>query len=83
MVAWPVVLRTRSGKYPWAVANEVIRMSLKDFERGLVSPPTPDDVSITVDGRRLDSKDAVLAWWADVAAEIEDEEAVRHGAPGA
>ena len=54
------------------MANEVIRISLEDFERGLVSPPTPDDVSITVDGRRLDSKDAVLAWWADVAAEIED-----------
>lgn len=25
----------------------------------------PDDVSITFDGRRLDSKEAVHAWWAE------------------
>ena len=49
-------------------------MSLEEFERGLVLPPTSDDVSITCDGRRLDSKDAVLSWWADVAADIEAEE---------
>ncbi|MGQ0744314.1 MAG: helix-turn-helix domain-containing protein [Acidimicrobiales bacterium] len=32
-------------------------------------PPTVDDVSITLDGRRLDSKEAVLAWLAEVEAE--------------
>jgi len=32
-------------------------------------PATPDDVSITLDGRRLDSKEAVLAWLAEVEAE--------------
>jgi hypothetical protein len=58
-------------------------MSLEEFERGLVLPPTSDDVSITSDGRRLDSKDAVLSWWADVAAEIEAEEVARHPTPGA
>lgn len=33
------------------------------------APATPDDVSITLDGRRLDSKEAVLAWLAEVEAE--------------
>ena len=32
-------------------------------------PATPDDVSITRDGRRLDSKEAVLAWLAEVEAD--------------
>jgi hypothetical protein len=32
------------------------------------APPTPDDVSITLDGRRLDSRQAVLDWLADLAA---------------
>lgn len=34
-------------------------MSLEEFERGFVGPPAPDDVSVTADGRRLDSRDAV------------------------
>ena len=51
--------------------SKVIRMSLKEFERGFEGPPTSDDVSITSDGRRLDSKEAVLAWWAEVASEVE------------
>lgn len=34
-------------------------------------PPTPDDVSITFDGRRLDSKEAVQSWWAEVEPLIE------------
>ncbi|HQU00169.1 MAG TPA: hypothetical protein PLG60_06655 [Acidimicrobiales bacterium] len=28
-------------------------------------PPTDGDVTITADGRRLDSKEAVLAWFAE------------------
>lgn len=32
-------------------------------------PSTADDVSITRDGRRLDSKEAVLAWLAEVEAD--------------
>jgi len=31
-------------------------------------PPTPDDVPIKRDGRRLDSPEAVCAWLADLAA---------------
>jgi len=58
-------------------------MSLEEFGRGLVLPPTYDDVSITRDGRRLDSKEAVLSWWADVAAEIEAEEAADRPSKGA
>jgi hypothetical protein len=33
------------------------------------APSTPDDVSITLDGRRLDSREAVLAWLAEVEAD--------------
>ncbi|MEO6120773.1 MAG: hypothetical protein ABIW46_04925 [Acidimicrobiales bacterium] len=32
-------------------------------------PPTADDVSITTDGRRLDSKEAVLEFLAELEAE--------------
>jgi hypothetical protein len=32
-------------------------------------PPTPDDVSITADGRRLDGKEKVLAFLAEIEAE--------------
>lgn len=32
-------------------------------------PPTPDDVSITRDGRRLDPKEAVLAFIAELDAD--------------
>lgn len=32
-------------------------------------PPTADDVSITSDGRRLDTKEKVLAFCAELAAE--------------
>lgn len=31
--------------------------------------PTDDNVSITMDGRLLDSKEAVLAWLAEVEAD--------------
>ena len=62
--------------------SEVIRMSLETFERGFAGRPTPDDVSITSDGRRLDSKEAVLAWWADVGPEVEAEEAAKPGHNG-
>jgi hypothetical protein len=38
---------------------------------GLKSAPTPDDVPITRDGRRLDSKEKVLALLAEVRADVE------------
>lgn len=66
-----------AGSTLGSMANEVIHTTLEEFESGLVAPPTPDDVSLTADGRRLDSKAAVLAWWAEVAADVEAEEAGR------
>jgi len=62
--------------------SKVIRMSLEEFERGFDGPPTSDDVSITSDGRRLDSKEAVVAWWSEVAPEVEAEEAAATGRGG-
>jgi len=35
-------------------------------------PPTDDDVSVSFDGRRLDSPEAVKAWLADLAARRAD-----------
>ncbi|MGH9305351.1 MAG: hypothetical protein ACRD0I_00470 [Acidimicrobiales bacterium] len=32
------------------------------------APPTPDDVPMTFDGRRLDSPEALKAWLANLAA---------------
>jgi hypothetical protein len=53
------------------MGEKTIRMSTEEFEARMRAggPPTPDDVSITIDGRRLDSKEAVLQWWAEVEAE--------------
>lgn len=48
-------------------------VSSDEFAVGIrtAGPSTADDVSITFDGRRLDSKAAVLAWWAEVEPLIE------------
>ena len=62
--------------------SKLIRMSLEEFERGFEGPSTPDDVSITNNGRRLDSREAVLAWWAEVGPEVEEEEAAKAGRGG-
>jgi hypothetical protein len=64
------------------VDSKVIRMSLADFKKGFDGPATPDDVSITTDGRRLDSKESVLAWWAEVGSQVEEEEAAKVGDGG-
>ena len=40
-------------------------------------PPTPDDLTITLDGRRIDSKERAITW----LAEIEDGRAVGKMAP--
>jgi len=29
-------------------------------------PPTPDDVTITLDGRRIDTKEKAIAWLAEI-----------------
>jgi hypothetical protein len=37
------------------------------------APPTSDDVTILWDGRRLDSREAVLEWLAEVEAKRSEE----------
>jgi hypothetical protein len=34
-------------------------------------PATPDDVTVLLDGRRIDSRESALAWLAELAAERE------------
>ena len=36
------------------------------------NPPTPDDVTITLDGRRIDSKEKAIAWLAEIEADRAD-----------
>ena len=45
-------------------------------------PPTSDDVSITLDGRRLDTKEKVLAFLAEIETERAAGNAVRTGPTG-
>jgi hypothetical protein len=55
-----------------AVAKPFLReMTAKEFNELLsdAPPPTPDDVPITKDGRRLDTKEKVLAFCEELAAE--------------
>lgn len=42
------------------MSDQVIRLELEQFED--LPARTPDDVTITRDGRRLDTKEKVLAW---------------------
>lgn len=62
----------KGERYPAGMSGKVLPISIDELQTALeqADPPTPDDVSITVDGRRLDSKDAVLAWCAEIEANI-------------
>lgn len=53
------------------MAGRALPLSSEEFVARLreAGPPTSDDISITRDGRRLDSKEAVLAWLAEVEAD--------------
>jgi hypothetical protein len=53
------------------MARKALPLSGDEFvaRAGAAGRSTPDDVSITRDGRRLDSREAVLAWLAEVEAE--------------
>lgn len=53
------------------MAGKMLPLSAEEFEARVAeaAPPTADDVSITRDGRRLDSKAAVLEWVAELEAE--------------
>lgn len=54
-----------------AMASDLLPLSADEFLARVRAgaPTTSDDVSITLDGRRLDSKDVVLAWLAEVEAD--------------
>ena len=54
----------------------ITRAELEERFRDL-PPPTPDDVSITLDGRRLDSPEKVRQFLVEVAA-IREAEQERH-----
>ncbi len=62
--------RTSTGSLV-LVAKRSPLISEEEFLAHLAAapPPTPDDVSILFDGRRLDSKEAVLEWLAEVEAD--------------
>lgn len=59
------------ARSPCLMARRALPLSGDEFvERvQMAARPTPDDVSITRDGRRLDSEEAVLAWLSEVEAE--------------
>jgi hypothetical protein len=57
------------GQYPGRMAAEPVMSAEELFERVRnAPPPTEDDVTILWDGRRLDSKEKVLEWLAEVEA---------------
>lgn len=67
-------------RYHLVMAGSARLVSEQEFIALLEAAPraTPDDVSKTFDGRRLDSKEAVLAWWAEVEPLIEADRAEDH-----
>jgi hypothetical protein len=45
-------------------------MTGDEWAVGVVAcPPTADDVTITLDGRRIDSKEKAIAWLAEIEAD--------------
>jgi hypothetical protein len=67
--------RVSSGRYARGMTPVKPARSFDEWveEAGKISrEPTPDDVSITLDGTRLDSKDKVLAFLADLEVERRD-----------
>jgi hypothetical protein len=66
------------GRYPDFMPAEPVMSAEELFERVRhAPPPTDDDVTILWDGRRLDSKEKVLAWLAEVEAARAQEIAAR------
>ena len=64
----------RGARYPGSMAAQPV-MTAEEWFEGMrqVRPPTPDDVTILWDGRRLDSREAALEWLAEVAAKRAEE----------
>ena len=52
-------------------------MTAEEWFEGMrhADPPTDDDVTILWDGRRLDSREAVMEWLAEVEAKRAEETA--------
>jgi hypothetical protein len=68
-----------SDRYPGAVTLPRAKTAEEVIERMRhAAPPTPDDVSILWDGRRLDSREAVMEWLAEVQAKRAEEAAAAH-----
>ena len=80
MIGDSTVSRTSWGT-PWRKGEELYSGFVGEVTRVLTGeewvaavskidrPPTPDDVSITLDGRRLNSKEKVLEFLAEIEAE--------------
>jgi hypothetical protein len=63
-------------RYPGYMTAKPVMSAEELFERVRhAPPPTGDDVSILWDGRRLDSRQAVLEWLAEVEAKRAEERA--------
>ena len=69
------LLRQASG-YSGAMAAQPV-MTAEEWFEGMrhADPPTDDDVTILWDGRRLDSREAVMEWLAEVEAKRAEETA--------
>lgn len=63
-----------------SMRDEVIRLRAEDFED--LPPRTSDDVTITKDGRRLDTKDKVLVWLAELEQQRAPGSSPRRDEPG-
>jgi hypothetical protein len=65
------VVNATSRPYSWfvAVPQRLTREEIREMSRGL-EPPTDDDVSITSDGVRLDSKEKVIAFFEQLDREF-------------
>lgn len=69
------VRRSTSG-YSGPMAAKPVMTADELIERVRhAGPPTPDDVTILWDGRRLDSREAVMEWLAEVEAKRVEEAA--------
>jgi hypothetical protein len=66
----------RGARYPGSVAAQPV-MTAEEWFEGMrrARPPTPDDVTILWDGRRLDSREAVMEWLAEVEVKRAEEAA--------
>lgn len=64
------------GRYADGVA-EVRTIDLEEFNRAMAAapPPTPDDQTLLRDGRRLDSKEKVVAWLVEIGRMTPEEAA--------